>query len=710
MGFDLETIYALLPAIHRIRDAEQGEPLKALLSAIADQVAVIEEDLAQLGDDQFVETAAAWALPYIGDLLGLRGLQGTGAGTSTPRAEVANTIAYRRRKGTAAVLEGLAHDLTGLPARAVEFFQLLATTQYMNHIRPGNRSCIAVRNAARLEFLGTPFEHLTGIEPSANGGDWIEYPGTPDARRKRFDDLPHTLDVRRIATGRGRYNVPGIGIFLWRLRAYPLTLSPAVPAFAGDTQRFFISPLGCNMQLFNLPATEDDFTHLAEPVNVPIEITRRMMRAAFDAFYGEGSTISVHVGGVPIPSSRFKVCDLGDAAGTWAHTPPADSIAIDPVLGRIAFPVPQTLPVEVSFHYGFSANIGGGEYNRASPASGIIGPVIPLPPSSAALPATIRDALAAFASDGAIAINDSGRYEESASLAIAVGGRRLELRAGENHRPMVVLEGDLEITGNDGGELTLDGLLISGGALKVKGGLRLLRLRHCTLVPGIALGSDGEPLQPGVPSLVVESAGASVEIESCIIGGLRIAADSTIAIADSIIDANAAGGIAYAGMDPADPLQAFGGELRMERCTVVGRIYADAIGLISNSIVLAERGPGDDPAIWKGPVQARRRQEGCVRFSFIPAGSRVPRRYYCQPRKDSDESRVRPIHSSLRYADARYCQLGPHCPDEIRRGADDESEMGVFHDLHHPRRESYLRFRLDDYLRFGLEAGIFYAT
>jgi hypothetical protein len=41
--------------------------------------------------------------PYIGDLLGYRTLYGLTEVVGSPRAEVANTIAYRRRKGTAAM-------------------------------------------------------------------------------------------------------------------------------------------------------------------------------------------------------------------------------------------------------------------------------------------------------------------------------------------------------------------------------------------------------------------------------------------------------------------------------------------------------------------------------------------------------------------------------------------------------------------------------
>ena len=79
MSFDADRLYALLPAVHRIRDAEQGYPLRQLIGVIADQAAVLEEHLEQLYDNQFVETAAPWALPYLGDLLGLRGLSGRGA-------------------------------------------------------------------------------------------------------------------------------------------------------------------------------------------------------------------------------------------------------------------------------------------------------------------------------------------------------------------------------------------------------------------------------------------------------------------------------------------------------------------------------------------------------------------------------------------------------------------------------------------------------
>ena len=65
---------------------------------------------------------------------------------------------------------------------------------------------------------------------------------------------------------------------------------------------------------------------------------------------------------------------------------------------------------------------------------------------------------------------------------------------------------------------------------------------------------------------------------------------------------------------------------------------------------------------------------------------------------------------SLSYGDPDYAQLTRRTPEEIRTGAEDGSEMGVFHDLFAPQREENLGIRLDEYLRFGLEAGFFFET
>ena len=62
MSFDAKRLYELLPTIYRVRDADQGEPLEALMAVIAEQTGILEENLEQLYDDQFIETCADWVV------------------------------------------------------------------------------------------------------------------------------------------------------------------------------------------------------------------------------------------------------------------------------------------------------------------------------------------------------------------------------------------------------------------------------------------------------------------------------------------------------------------------------------------------------------------------------------------------------------------------------------------------------------------------
>jgi hypothetical protein len=99
-----------------------------------------------------------------------------------------------------------------------------------------------------------------------------------------------------------------------------------------------------------------------------------------------------------------------------------------------------------------------------------------------------------------------------------------------------------------------------------------------------------------------------------------------------------------------------------------------------------------------------------VRFSFLPWDAIVPRRYRCQPDSGEAAQRLAPQFTSLSYGNPAYAQLATSTADVIRSGADDESEMGVFHHLYAPQRERNLRIRLREYLRVGLRAGVFYES
>jgi hypothetical protein len=694
MSFDAEKLYALMPSVYRLRDIELAEqmdghgPLKALLSVIAEQSVVLADNLEQLYNDFFIETCAEWAVPYIGELVGARNISPFPGASFTERAFVANTMGYRRRKGTAAVLEQLARDVTDWDANVIEFFQRLATTQYMNHIRLENVSLTDVGDSKSLEFINTP-----------------------------FDKLARTADVRRIEPRRGKYNIPNVGIFLWRLGHYSAT---GAPAYKVDDTRFLFDALGKDIQLYNNPQTEDEITHLAEPINVPMPLDRRIVDRYLDTYYGAGKSFVLNVNGKDAPpmdtsppSAELPVCicdlsDVDDGGGniTWAHQP-AGRIAVDPVLGRIAFPVvspPEPAPtVRVSYHYGFSAPMGGGEYDRAE---SFISETVDLRISG-----SLQVAIDQLGVDGGtIEVDSNAIFFEAPAIHLDAPGKRvLELRAADGRRPIIdTPSGEIVISGSSDTEVTLNGLVIAG-PLRIPlldsngdpNGLKTLRLIHCTLVPGevpAVIGGGSPPVAAPAhtlgPVLIVEPADTKVEIEKCIVGQIRSDSGAEIRITDSIIDASDSKEIAYAGLADDDP----GSSLTIENSTVIGQVYTRVMSYASNTIFLSDL------------VRAERLQQGCVRFSYVPRGSQLPRLFHCQPATAGDDARVRPAFTSLRYGDAGYCQLSRACAIEITTGADDQSEMGAFHNLYQPRREANLRAALDEYLRFGLEAGIFYAS
>jgi len=194
-----------------------------------------------------------------------------------------------------------------------------------------------------------------------------------------------------------------------------------------------------------------------------------------------------------------------------------------------------------------------------------------------------------------------------------------------------------------------------------------------------------------------------VQIENCIVGGLQTHPDAQVAVTGSVLDATAAEQVAYEGLGAAAP----GAELSIVDSTVVGLVHARLLTLASNTIFLG-RLAAPPPAGWPAPLRVQRRQQGCVRFCWLPAGAVTPTRHACV--SDDGDPSLRPQFTSLRYGDPGYAQLLTATPAAIRTGADDEGEIGVMHPLAQPQREANLRIRLAEYLRFGLAAGVFYAA
>lgn len=154
------------------------------------------------------------------------------------------------------------------------------------------------------------------------------------------------------------------------------------------------------------------------------------------------------------------------------------------------------------------------------------------------------------------------------------------------------------------------------------------------------------------------------------------------------------GGLAYllGDADPGSALVsslAYGPGLHGDRVTLLGEALTESVE-VSNALVT-------------GALRVRRRQQGCVRYSWIGAGSQTPRRFASHTRADS----LPPAFVATRYGLPGFAQLASWCPPGIATGADDGAELGAFHDVGQPERLAAAQSLLGEYVRFTVEPGVF---
>jgi hypothetical protein len=730
MSGPAERLYALLPAVYRVRDAEQGGPLRALLGVIEEELRLVEQNIEDLYESWFVETAPEWVIPYLGALVGNTPLTDV---VHSRRADVAKTIYYRRRKGTLPMLEELARDVTGWGAHAVEFMELLSWTQQLNHLRYSVAPDRSGRHPTALDRVGT-----LNLR-SADALDRLDGP---------FDLAAHTVDVRRASPGayitgakpqarvsEGYYGTRKIGFFLWRLNAYPLADMPARRADPPNAHGWHFSPLGAPTPLFTNTRAERDPARLAREIHVPgpiraiafredIETHRALalglppdQRPLNSTWYGPDRSLSIVANGQAVPPQDVLCKDLS----AWAR-PPAGRIAVDVRRGRISFAAGEEPDdVRVSFAYGFSADIGGGPYDRRGSTAAVIAGIRNLAQGftpwlqsvrKGTSVDTLQTALTLWQNAGRplgiIEIHDSAVYGGSVAIDLPADGW-LAIIAAPGQLPSVRLIGDLHVSAPDeGGRLSLNGLLIEGG-LALDGKVSL-DVAHCTIVPGRMLTDDGDPWFVDRDSIVVAGPGMTphVTIESSITGPIRLpAAAQRLILRDSIVQSFAVGGSPRPAIAATDPADMPGPPCTLERVTVFGAVFCRE--LYASEVLFTQ------------PVTTQRKQAGCVRFSYVPAGSVTPRRFRCQPDLAVEgvidpaeiariRARMTPTFTDTRFGRPGYAQLRLATALEIRTGAEIGAEMGAFASLMQPQRENNLRIRLEEYLPFGLEAALIYVT
>jgi hypothetical protein len=404
-GVDMENkkirvpLYRRLPEIYRIKDQEQNPPgqLKSYLALVENVFAEIHKNIETLYHDLFIETCDDWVIPYIGDLLGVSHLKGDPA---TLRADVADTIALRRRKGTLAGMERLTYNLTRWGVHCVELRENLVWNQHLNHQRP---------DVGGDPPYGLP--SVTRFTPIRGGTVTLRDPAMLSLLYTPFDPFAHLADVKPPALGNTRYNLPNLAIFLWRLRDYRVTVSKPVPpspavhenvGVVDDEAAFIVCfnvhPLGEPVRLFNTyqfdPDKEPPVVTQLDQTPGPI-LTPRL--TADSPAGAPGKYVSVNTyddTGVPpgqpdisdvgfqlhLPQSEFTGSGWsirGANLHAWEECirPPVNKheIVIDPVIGRFVVGVETSGEADalidhllITYTYGAVGPVGAHPVTRLS--------------------------------------------------------------------------------------------------------------------------------------------------------------------------------------------------------------------------------------------------------------------------------------------------------------------------------------------------------
>ena len=126
-----DKLWNLFPAVYRSLDTDNfnsNGPLREMVNRIGVQAAILRRSIDRMWEDQSIETCDDWIIPYIGDLVATNLVANLNA--RSQRLDVANTIDYRRRKGTLGLLEELSFNITGWNAKVIEFFRRLGRTRH----------------------------------------------------------------------------------------------------------------------------------------------------------------------------------------------------------------------------------------------------------------------------------------------------------------------------------------------------------------------------------------------------------------------------------------------------------------------------------------------------------------------------------------------------------------------------------------------------
>jgi len=542
-------LWNLIPAIYRSLDTDMfnsNGPLREMVNRIGVQAAVLRRSIDRLWEDQSIESCDDWVIAYIGNLLATNLVSSLDA--RGQRLDVAKTIYYRRRKGTVSILEEIAADITGWDAKVVEFFRRLSRTRH--NLDPE----ISQPGATSADNLTLQLaEGLVGTWTNSQIGGWADLRNAYGASQAQspfsviaagnaasaFDEYFHTADFRAGNGRSGWHNIPNLGVFVWRLESFAVDQTMPVNGRGAQSNCYTFDPTGRRIPLFAASTRPlgDTWVSPAEwqlptPIRTPLLqscLSNPEERALYASLASDGVTLLPNSLGVfTLPGSFYELIDVSqittfpEAAGT------SHQVMVFPEIGvfQVLHP-PLEGPITVRYQYGFSAPMGAGAYDRR--IVGMSPNPTPAPQTNVTGGGTRLSVLSAVPPTGTVSVNDSLTYTTAPDIPSVA---QFTLIAQNPSRPVIRLTpagaGATEwaIAGSAGSSLVIEGILLTGGDLVLRGNFASVTLTCCTFDPGttgnaqlFASSIDGRELRP--TRLWIEAEIQQLTIDRSILGPIR---------------------------------------------------------------------------------------------------------------------------------------------------------------------------------------------
>jgi hypothetical protein len=763
-GFDeyyAEKLWNWIPAFYREEDAYTPAPgtLRELVESLGLQAADLRRTLDRVWENAFVELADDDVLDVLGRLVATRMVHALNS--RARRVDVARTIYYRRRKGTPRVLETLLTNITTWSGAHLESRHRLARTHHLLEPAPDLSTAIftntprggwANLRSARIPALAwTAFEelaHTPDFRPSSGNEGRYGIPKVNVHLHRTRAFAIHEPTVVQIGPN------PEVGE-VWKyaldpsgreLKLFVPSSRPSSATWVCTREWQIVKELERRLLDHNeyewtkaqIAALGAPFSALANYAGWRVpnlrELRRLMQSLAITPtpeqmvdfmqatmisacgrrrLYGEGNALSLAIGAdnedpTLVSAEELQVGNLAGWGATWTFSTVFDTVrpdkklVVDPERGTVisqSTDDDDDLLIARVYHYGFPGEVGAGTYDRRG--SIVAGSEVHDGGGHAVgrVPLTLDPVNRPIEE-----LPNDKTYEVAANLS-GVGDFRVQ--ASNLTRPHVVystIETPIwQIESDEEAELrrlVFDGLWIGledttavpaatpepiGGRLKLMGTWDHVQISHCTLDPGGEQARDADDEARAIPYVILEIAGYVEElvIDRSIVGpilGTLESLDSCsvgkLIIRDSIVMT----------IDPDVP-QAINvplGNVHIERSTILGSITANRL-YASDSLIT-------------GAGTITDRQNGCFRFSAGVQGM------WPRPYESHFFAQFDPVWmESRRFGDPNFTRLTELMPLEIRTGAENHCEMGVWNHLLDDIKRADLRAKLAEYMPFDLD-------